>query len=81
MDNKDNKMIWHLKTAKADTPREADISMEYSCSVKKMQYRSKLVIKYLRFCDFEKLQDSKGGEMSETQMAKFCDFEKLQDSK
>ena len=25
MDNKDNKMIWHLKTAKADTPREADI--------------------------------------------------------
>ena len=81
MDNKDNKMIWHLKTAKADTPREADISMEYSCPVKKMQYRSKLVIKYLRFCDFEKLQDSKGGEMSETQMAKFCDFEKLQDSK
>jgi hypothetical protein len=24
-----------------------------------MQYRSKLVIEYLRFCDFENLQDSK----------------------
>ena len=35
MDNKDNKMIWHLKTAKADTPREADIGMEHLCSVGK----------------------------------------------
>ena len=29
------KMIWHLKTVKADIPREADIGMEYSCSVRK----------------------------------------------
>ena len=28
-------MIWHLKTAKADTPREADIGMEHLCSVGK----------------------------------------------
>ena len=30
-----NKMIWHLKTAEADTPREADIGMEHSCSMRK----------------------------------------------
>ena len=29
------KMIWHLKTAEADTPREADIGMEHLCSVGK----------------------------------------------
>ena len=29
------KMIWHLKTAEADTPREADIGMENSCSMRK----------------------------------------------
>jgi hypothetical protein len=28
-------MIWHLKTVKAVTPREADIGMEYSCSMRK----------------------------------------------
>ena len=30
------KMIWHLKTVKTvNSPREADISMEHSCSVRK----------------------------------------------
>ena len=28
-------MIWHLKTVKVDTPREADIGMEHLCSVGK----------------------------------------------
>ena len=35
MDNKNNKMIWHLKTVKTDIPREADIGMEHLCSVRK----------------------------------------------
>ena len=46
-----------------------------------MQYRSKLVIEYLRFWSFKKLQDSKGRLDEDEDVPEFWNFKKLQDSK
>ena len=74
-------MIWHLKTAKADTSQIGRYRHGTFVFCEKMQHRSKLVIEYLRFWSLIGLQDSKGQCIELFQQQQFWSLIGLQDSK